>query len=208
MGEKKLTENESLLIIEQMIGRARQEERDSGWGWIVWGWLLFVTSVAHFVLIRLKVNHPSRVWDYFLYGAILLVLLSILARYWGPAKGRVRTYTNELVDKFGFAFFVSLVVMSYGNYVTDLNPSGTSFGYLLLLYAFWMYIHGSAYRFALLRYGAYVNWLGAMVIFYFGIKLGANVLLVHAVCVALGYLVPGHIALRKFQKRNSGITHE
>lgn len=198
MPEPRLTENESLQIIEQMIGRARQEEKDSGWGWIVWGCLLFLASITHYVLIKAGVPRPSRAWNYFAYAAALLVLISVVSRFIGAGKGRVRTYTKEMVDKMGLAFFISLVVMSYGNSITELNNSGVNFGYLMLLYAFWMYIHGSAYRFPLLKYGAYVNWLGAVLVFYFAKELGAEVLLVHAACVALGYLIPGFVAQKRF----------
>lgn len=208
MPESKLTETESLQIIEQMIGRARQEEKASGWGWILWGWLLFIASVSHYAMIKLGISGASRVWEYFGYAAIILILSSLVSWYFSRRKGRVKTYTNELVDKLGLAFFISLMVTSYGNNVTELNPTGANFGYLLLLYAFWMYIHGAAYRFNLLRYGAFVNWAGALVVFYFGAKLGAEVLLVHAICVALGYLIPGHIAQSRLSNKLHKSGHE
>jgi len=42
MEEKNLTEQESMLIIQQMINTAKHEQKDDGIGWIVWGWLLFI----------------------------------------------------------------------------------------------------------------------------------------------------------------------
>jgi len=164
--------------------------------------------VSHYVMIKMGVKGASRVWEYFGYAAILLILLSLFSWYFSRRKGKVKTYTNELLDKLGLAFFISLVVTSYGNSVTDLNPTGANFGYLLLLYAFWMYIHGAVYRFNLLRYGAFINWIGAVVIFYFGKRLGAEILLVHALCVALGYLIPGHIAQNRLSNKPDGSGYE
>ena len=41
MEEKKLSEQESLQIIQEMIYTAKKEQKDNGMGWIVWGWMLF-----------------------------------------------------------------------------------------------------------------------------------------------------------------------
>ena len=50
--EKKLSEQESLLIIQQMIQTAKQEQKDDGKGWILWGWLLFAVSVFTFINLK------------------------------------------------------------------------------------------------------------------------------------------------------------
>jgi hypothetical protein len=130
----------------------------------------------------------------------LVVYEQFLRKYFVRTHGNVKTYTNEMVSRLGFAFFISLAIMMYGNIQLGMNNSGLNFGYLMLLYGFWMFIHGSAFRYRLLIIGAIINWLGAIVIFYFKEKLGAEVLLVHAFCVAMGYLVPGHIARMKYGK--------
>ncbi len=195
---------ESLRLIEKMIGRARAAEKDSGRGWIIWGWLLFMASIIHYGFIKAGVNNGIIVWQVFGITAGLLIFYEqFLRKYFVKSVVKVKTYTNELVNKLGVAFFISLAIMVYGNNQLNLNNAGFNFGYLLLLYGFWMFIHGSAFRYRLLIIGAIINWAGALLIFYFKEKLGAEVLLVHAFCVAMGYLVPGHIALVKFGKADS-----
>lgn len=199
-----LSSEESLRLIEQMIGRARAAEKDSGRGWILWGWLLFMASIVHYGFIKADINKGNLVWMIFGISAAMLIFYEqFLRKFFVKPVVKVKTYTNELVNKFGIAFFVSLSIMVYGNSQLNLNSNGFNFGYLLLLYGFWMFIHGSAFRYRLLIIGAIINWIGAFVIFYFKEKLGAEVLLVHAFCVAMGYLVPGHIALIKFGKPDS-----
>jgi hypothetical protein len=195
MAEKKLSDKESLLIIEQMIGRAKQEDRTSGMGWIIWGWLLFLASIAHFISIQAGRNYGNYIWNGFTVGAVVLIFMSAFPK---RRKGAVRTYTAEMVDKFGNAFFLSLLVMVLGNIATKVNNTGANFGYLMLLYAFWMYIHGAAFRFRLLTAGAFINWAGAVVIFIWMKQLGSYVLLVHALCVLTGYIIPGYVAQRQF----------
>ena len=54
-----------------MIGRARAEENGSGRGWIIWGWLLFIASLAHYYMIRQafsKVILLEMIWDYRCYS--------------------------------------------------------------------------------------------------------------------------------------------
>ena len=199
-----LSGEESLRLIEQMLGRAREAEKDSGKGWIIWGWLLFLASIIHYGFIKAGIEKGNLVWQVFgISAAILIFYEQFLRKYLVKPVAKVKTYTNELVNKFGVAFFVSLAIMVYGNRQLDLNNAGFNFGYLLLLYGFWMFIHGSAFRYRLLIFGAIINWIGALLIFYFKAKLGAEVLLVHAFCVAMGYLVPGHIALIRFGRADS-----
>ena len=54
MEEKKLSEQESLLIIQQMIQTAKQEQKDDGLGWILWGWLLFAASALTWLNMKLE----------------------------------------------------------------------------------------------------------------------------------------------------------
>jgi len=199
MENNNLSGSDSIRIIEQMIGRAKQEEKDSGRGWIIWGWMLFLASIVNYIMILIAAPNPYFVWVIFGFGSLAFVLFSIIRkRFLVKGDQGVKTYTNELVDKLGAAFFISLGIMVFGNNATGMNLTGVNFAYLLLLYGFWMYIHASAFRFNLLRAGAFVNWAGAIIIFIFHKELGKNILLVHAACVALGYIIPGHIALQRF----------
>lgn len=200
--EKRLSNTESLVIIEQMITRAKQEEKDSGWGWIIWGWLLFIASITHYVMSTLGIKGGIRVWLIFGIAGILLLIYSNVRNRFSAVK-TVTTYTTELVNRIGDAFFISLMVMVLGNAVSGLNESGVNFGYLLLLYAFWMYIHGAAYLFRPMKIGAFINWAGAVVIFIWHVELGRNILLVHGLAVLLGYIVPGYMAQRNFRLKQS-----
>jgi len=205
MEKNKLSGSESMKIIEQMIGRAREEEKDSGLGWIAWGWMLFLASIINYVMIVIDAPNKYIIWNIFGVGAIIFAVYSLfIKRFLKKSGPRVKTYTNELVDRMGIAFFISLLIMVFGNSSTGLNSSGVNFAYLLLLYGFWMFIHASAFRYDLLKAGAFINWAGAIIIFIFYKDLGKNILLVHAACVALGYLIPGHIAQKRFGKKTDG----
>lgn len=199
--ENKLTNTESLKIIEQMINRAKNEEKDSGKGWIMWGWMLTSVSIIHYFLILYGVKGSGNIWIVFGVFGLALIAQGIYKRRTRSSEVTVKTYTGELVGKIGDAFFISLMVSMVGAATTGAFNSGVNFGYLLLLYAFWLYIHGAAFRFEPMKYGAYVNWLGALAIFLWYRELGKNVLIVHAICVILGYIIPGYMAQRKFDQQ-------
>jgi hypothetical protein len=203
MEEKKLSNAESLQLIEQMIGRAKQEEKQNGLGWIIWGWMLFLASFSHYILLVMGIEGGMIIWNVFGIAAIVLMAYNLYRENIAKSADPVKTYTGELVSKIGNAFFISLLILVVGNYTTNADRSGVNFGYLLLLYAFWMYIHGAAFRFNLLKYGAFLNWIGALVIFLWYRELGRHTLLIHAVCVLAGYIIPGYIAQKRFGKRIS-----
>ena len=46
------TQKESLALIEQMMGAARNELRENGMGWLIWGWLLFIASIISAVFMK------------------------------------------------------------------------------------------------------------------------------------------------------------
>jgi uncharacterized membrane protein len=208
MQDNQFSVTDSLNLIDSMLTRAKAEERDNGLGWIIWGWVLFVASIAHYVLIKLESPYRHYVWNVFGIIALLLLVYEFIFKRWLLQKSAaVKMYTNTLVSKLGIAFFISLIIISYANAVTGQNNTGLNFGYLLILYAFWMFIFGAAYRFKLFYYGAAINWIGAIIIFYFRTQLDAGILLVHGACVALGYLLPGHLAYVKFSKSQQEKPH-
>ena len=202
MEDKNFNPAESLNLIESMIKQAKSAEKNNGLGWILWGWLLFTATVSHYIAIQMKWEYRQYIWPVFGIAAILLMFYSFAGNRIFNKQAKVKTYTGQLLSKVSLAFFVSLFVMVYGNARTGVEHDGINFGYLQILYAFWMFIFAAAFRFNLFYWGAAFNWIGAMVIFYFKEKLGAEILLVHAACVTLGYLIPGHIAYSRFYKND------
>lgn len=204
MEDKNFNAAESLSLIENMIKQAKSAEKNNGLGWILWGWLLFIATAGDYVAIKLQWSYREYIWPAFGISAFALMLYTFFGRVIIKRNTPVKTYTGQLLSKLSIAFFISLFILTYGNYESGLNRNGLNFGYLLVLYAIWMFIFAAAFQFKWFYWGATFNWLGAIVIFYFKEKLHAEILLVHAACVALGYLIPGHIAYYQFYKTKDG----
>lgn len=200
MEDKNFNPADRLNLIESMLKQAKSAEKDNGLGWVIWGWLLFLASTTHYLAIKLRWEYRNYIWTFFGIIAVVLIIYTFIIRRVINKKREVITYTGQLVTKLGLAFFISLFILSYGNFRSGADDSGINFGYLLILYAFWMFIFAAAFRFMLFYWGAAANWAGALIIFYFKETLGPEVLLLHAACVAIGYLIPGHLAYSNFYK--------
>jgi hypothetical protein len=171
--DKPLSGQESLHIIQQMIQTARQEQKDDGKGWIVWGWALFIVSLLTYLNIRFGWHDVALFWNIFA-AIVVLYFFYLPFRFFFIKKSKkVKTYTSDLFDKLNVAFFIFLIFI-----ILSINtgvPPGKGFILLVGLYGFWILIYG--------------NWI----------------MLFHAFAVLCGYIIPGHIANKEFNKIKKGI---
>jgi Flp pilus assembly protein TadB len=194
MDEKRLSDQESLQIIQQMIQVAKDDHRENGEGWLIWGWLLFLASVVSMILgLTDARNYIGWTWTAMLIIGLIVYLVSRLRR---KDKGEVKTYVQELLNKLGVGFFISLfALVAAGFMIKNIH----SFGYYYILYAFWMFIHGNAIRFRPLIIGAYVNWAAGISLFF--LNDITIMMLVSAVAILAGYLVPGYLLRADYRKK-------
>lgn len=195
MEENKLSGEDSLQLIQQMIQSSRDEHQENGDGWLLWGWLLFTASVISCVLgyTDLRV-YIDEIWLGML--AVGLILYGLQFRKKLARTKRVQTFMQGLLNRIQKAFFISLLAILAGSYIGN---HSFSFGYFYVLYAFWMFIHGSALRFKPLIIGALVNWAAALAIFY--ATDFRHVMMISALAVLIGYLIPGYMLRSEFRKK-------
>lgn len=200
MEEKQLSERESLLIIQQMIQTAKQEQKDDGVGWIIWGWLLFTASILTWLNLQYRWYSDFLFWNLFGGIAALVMLYEVIRDVLFRRKARVKTYTGDLFRKLNAGFFIFLVMI-----IISMNvgvPPVKGFSLLLGLYGFWILVYGAALDFKPSIMGAYLTWgFGFAGLFLENDQFDITMLL-HAAAVLLGYIIPGHIANREFKRIN------
>ena len=196
MENENFSKEESFNLIAKMISRAKNEYSDNGRGWLVWGWLLFAASSASAILKHIELTkYISWLWN--VMG--ILVLLYFIYEITRKKTVKVKTYVEEMLDKFSAGFFISLITIIIASGIAG---NGFAFGYYFILYAFWMYIYGSAIHFKPLIIGAYVNWAAAILIFIVDdFKYG---MIIAAIAVLVGYLIPGYMLRNQYQKSHKG----
>lgn len=208
--EKQLSEAESLQLIQQMISIAKREQKDDGRGWIIWGWLLFLASVLTIVNLHTRwFSDTFLFWNLFGLATLLIFVYEFVAKYFLKKRERVKTYTGDLFSKLNTGFFICLMfiiaAINIGSRVIfkkygegDMVFVNIGFALLINLYAFWILIYGTALSFRPSVIGAYVAWAFGIAALFSGDF--EQVMLLQALAVLAGYIIPGHLANREFKK--------
>jgi hypothetical protein len=196
MEEKQITEQESLLIIQQMIQTAKTEQKDDGKGWILWGWVLLAASVLTYLNIEFDWYSTFFFWNLFGGFTILFFAYSSVRYLFFKKTARVKTYTGDLFAKLNIGFFLTLFLIIVAINVGVAPTKG--FSLLVGLYAFWVLVYGTALNFRPSIIASFFMW---------GIAFGCLfiddfrwIMLLHGLAVLCGYIIPGHIAYREFKK--------
>ena len=201
--EEELSHSGSLQLIEQMISAAKDQHNERGEGWLIWGWLLFGASIASVVLMYANAGrYVGLVWTALLPVGLAIYFVKHIRH---RKQERVKTYLSQLLDRIEAGFFISLVVIIIGGNIIGAWQGGYGhylFGYYYVLYAFWMYIHGSTTRFRPLIIGAYFNWAAALGIFF--LSDFKYIMMVSAAAVFVGYIIPGTIQRQQYKKTLRG----
>jgi hypothetical protein len=181
--EEVLSGEKSLAIIHEMISKAKVNLTDDGLGWLLWGTLIFLSSLSTFVLIEIGYNNIWIGWNIF--GLLAIVMLSY--RFLRKKTNSVRTYVDDVLRYVDIGFLVSLFIIIFSINISR-NPN-IGFGYFLMLYGFLMIVQGGVMQFRPLMIGAIVNWLGAIAIFINPVL--KYDMLITAAAVLIGYIIPG-----------------
>jgi hypothetical protein len=211
MEDKELSQQESFRLIEQMISTAKQEQKDDGKGWIIWGWMLFLASL--FTLLNLRFRWLDNLfifWDLFGLVAILLGVIETVRYFFFKKKMRVKTYTKDIHQKLNIGFFISLMLIILSMNIGVHSPNARwqdlavspvkGFALLLGLYGFWILIYGTLLNFKPSIIGAYITWAFALASLF--VRDFQLTMLFHASAVLFGYIIPGHLANREFNKQS------
>ncbi len=190
-----MSETESFQIIEQMIQAAKQEQKDDGKGWIVWGWLLFFASVGTYLNLKFDWLETFFFWNLFGIASVVLLVLASIRKVYLKKITKVKTYSQEVFEKLNIGFFIVLLLI-----IVSMNTGGVhpvqGFALLLGLYGFWIMIYGAILNFKPSLIGAFITWAFAFASLF--VKNFEYTMLLHAGAVLCGYIIPGHIANREF----------
>ena len=190
-----LSGEQSLQIIQDMIRSAKQEQKDNGMGWIIWGWMLFLASALTELNLHIKLMQTFFFWNIFGIATIVMLIVSAIRNNQKKIH-RVTTYTKEVFDKLNIGFTMTLVVI-----IVAMNVSiGPISGFALLtgLYGFWVLIYGDLFNFKPSIIASYFVWAFALAgLFAQTIEW---VMIFHGLAVLVGYIIPGHIAYNEFNK--------
>jgi hypothetical protein len=190
--EKELSPNESIILIEEMISKAKSNFSDDSFLYLLWGWVICICSIGHFILLKTDlVKYPEYIWAL----TWLAILVQIFYLLKVERKKRTKTYTDEIIGyiwmSFGFTMFFITMVIGYSSTWVFLYPI------LLFLYGTPTFLSGVIIKFTPLKIGGIACWILAFVAKF---TPSIYILLLLAISVIAAWIIPGYLLKAKFKK--------
>ena len=187
-----MTEQESLDLIRDMISRAREEVKDDGTLYLVWGWLVLTAALVHYGLWDLAGPGPAAwVWPLVLLPGLGYTGWWIRQKMKQPHAGKSwGGYGMQLVWTALGAVFLILTGIGF----TGLISFQHLYPMYLCLYGIGTFVSGGLLRAWPLQAGALVSWLLATLAAMAG---GKEQLLLLAAAMLFTYLIPGYWLRKK-----------
>jgi hypothetical protein len=208
--ETKLTEQESLAIINEMIDQARNNvQKGSANSMIYNGYAVAIVAVLNFILLQIlpDANKVLASWIWILMIPSILVDQYIIKRV--NRSLMVKTQIDGIISTIWKGFSISVAIllillfsMSFAfetwHYFALITPT------IMIMIALAQFGMAKACRFKPFFWGAIGFWTGSLVcVFftYFVLKRGDIQFLILALCMISGFVIPGN-QLNKKAKEN------
>jgi hypothetical protein len=207
--ETKFTEQQSLEVITEMINRARNNvQKDSANNMIYNGFAVALVAVANFILLHLLpdayTNYSFNIWWLMAPSTIIDHLIRRKINRSAIVKTHIDGIISWLWRGFSISTVILLVIILSLCYVfhTSLIALLITPG-IMIIVALVEFGMAKICKFKPFFWGALAFWTGSLLCLfpYCVLKRGDLHFLILAVCMILGFVIPGYI-LNKSAKKN------
>lgn len=189
--EKNMTSSESLAIITEMIAKAKKEAAgDKSFYLLLWGWVIAFCNIGFYVLDKVHFDRPYLVW-------VLVLPAAFFNFYWSYRKNhqaKIRTHLERSIYHIWLGIFVGMAIVIGFMSVLGFNHNPV----ILILAAVGMYATGSMIDVSMVKIGALVLLIAAVISFLIPVSEHH---LVAGIAMVLGYLVPGYYLKFTYRER-------
>src|SRR5215212_9312760 len=195
MQQENLPGKESLVLIESMINKAKNQFSENGHLYLLWGWAVFICSLAQFILM----NYVHYEKHYFVWFSMWLVLIyQVIYLRKKRKQERVRTYTDEIVGFVWISFFILMVLFGFlfgkifdvEKYYAFIDPA------FLALYGMPTFLSGIILKFRPLIIGGICCWCLSVIASFISPQYH---LLLLPVAMVIAWIIPGYMLRRKYK---------
>jgi len=209
------SERESLALITEMIGKAKDSYHDTGIAAIMWGSVIAFCSLIKVSELHFNYKLP---FDIFLL-TFVAVIPQILLSYKERKKQTVRTYNQVALDYTWTAFGIAVFLMVFVTnavfaklgafneaYVSNTGKqdffrfSEFTAALFLIIYGIPTFITGAVMKFKPMLLGGIVCWAASLVSLFTPVKID---LLLTALSAGVAWLIPGIILFKKHLQRKA-----
>lgn len=191
--EKELTQQESLRLINEMIGKAKKSYVTKGIASMVWGVLIVLCSLLTWAQLQYKFVLGFDVW--------LLVFVAVIAQiYFSVKEKKQKQFTghDELTMRYLWSTFgICIFILSF--YSSKFGGDETTTLYMML-YGIPTFITGGIFKFKPMIFGGLICWALSVLSIFTPLKTD---MLFMAACGLFAWLIPGIILWNKYQKQKA-----
>lgn len=193
MEEKDISPEESLQLIQSMIGRARKRYTDNSFFFLLWGWITLFASLLHFYLgVYTSFEHPYIGWTLTIVGGII----SAIKGSQREKRSEVTNYTDKIYGWLWFSLGMAMFTIIFNGDIVNWYVVP----FIMLFAGVGTLVSGVMMNFKPLQFGAIAFWALAIVSFR---QPETYQMLLMALSVAVGYLLPGYIM--KYNSRKNAV---
>ncbi len=178
---EKLSAQQSLDIITEMIEQAKGSVQRNSFYFLLWGWSIMLANLGMYALLQLSYEHPYMVW-------LITIPTWLYSMFKGYQKGnspRTSTHLDKVTAWLWVSFgIIIFTVVAFGYKINfQLNPV------ILLISAIPTFVSAMVIRFKPLMIGGVAFWILGIVCFLVPTDIQY---LVGALAICVGYLIPGY----------------
>ncbi|MCX6225075.1 MAG: hypothetical protein NTV01_10075 [Bacteroidia bacterium] len=178
---------ESIELINKMLTRAKLTVEQGSFHMILWGWLISAICLGHFLLMKFTdLQHPYFIWW-------LTIIGGLISGIYGFRKGSrsiVRTYAGYVHMWVWMGFLISGIIL----FILLLDRPWVIGAFILMLAGYATFLSGIIIKFRPMIIGGILLWLSAVAAHFLDQEYA---LLINAIAIFLGYLVPGYMLRKK-----------
>ena len=185
MTEESFSPEQSIKVIQSMIEKTKQNLQENSFFFLLWGWLVFITAMLHFILMKFTdFQQPYLVWNLMIIGVVASIVKGIKT----SRKEVVKTFVGETMKYFGISMGIIYCSLAFIFGYFDLWIY--SYPIYILIYAVACFFMGSLMQFRFLQIAGIACLLIMIASVY--VSYSWQLLLLSA-AVLIGYIIPGHI---------------
>jgi hypothetical protein len=190
MQDESLSPQDSLVLIQSMIDKAKNTVAHDSFYFLLWGWLVFIASITQYIL-KVVVQTPYHyiAWSLMFVGIIVSAIYGARQN----KKRKVSTYIGELLNYLWTSIFVCFILLGF---IFARLGWQDCYSFYILMYSIGTFVSGRALKFPPLVWGAVGCWILAIISTFTGFDM--NILL-GSLAILVSYIIPGHLLRSKYR---------
>lgn len=190
-----------MQIIQQMIQTARNQYTENGHLYLIWGFVILICSVAHFVLDQyFHVKGFDKVW--------MLTWVALIYQFYYLSKKKKSVKAKSFADSimmfvwtaFPVALFLCGFAILFLSGKQNVNAYVVLYPVFLALYGIPTYISGQVLKVPSLKWGGIVCWALSFISVF--IPSGFQILLL-GVAAIFAWIIPGFALQKQYRELKS-----